>query len=414
MNSLEPKAYRLEPDRVFVGMSGGVDSSVSAALLKEQGHDVTGVFMKVWSPDWLPCPWPEERRDAMRVAAHLEIPFLTFDFTEEYKAHVVDYMIDEYRRGRVPNPDVMCNKFVKFDAFLRKSLAVGADRIATGHYSRVRQSTNHVQQSGAHLDTPCLSGRTRETCVIGLAPTHYQLLAGVDTNKDQSYFLWTLTQEQLSKTLFPVGHLLKSQVREEARRFNLPVAEKKDSQGVCFLGAIDMKEFLKHYIKEVPGEVLNESGEVIGHHEGVTFYTIGERRGFTITKKTPTDAPYYVIGKNIEANQLVVARRDRTEILVKELSSHLDAPRPSAGRSCVLEQVSWTGGVAPDPTKSYQARIRYRQPLQSCRLELTRSNASSEEQTCVVSFDAPQEAVAAGQSLVLYNGDECLGGGIIK
>ncbi len=451
----------LQPgSKIFVGMSGGVDSSVSAALLQEQGHNVTGVFMKVWSPDWLPCPWPEERRDAMRVAAHLEIPFYTFDFTEEYKQHVVDYMIEEYRRGRVPNPDVMCNKVVKFDAFLKKSLEMGADAIATGHYSRVRQST--IPKAPARTTTDVQSGRQKPKDVdaqnpvipaeagiqvpssYNLQATSYQLLCGIDTNKDQSYFLWTLNQQQLSHTLFPIGHLTKPQVRDEARRFNLPVAEKKDSQGVCFLGEIDMKEFLKHYIKEVPGEVVNESGNVIGRHDGVTFYTIGERRGFTITKKTPTDAPYYIIGKNIEANQLVVSHRsqesggnsqearampsENSVIPAQAGIQALDSTwiPASAGmtqyntRSIILENVNWTRGYSPDPTKVYQARTRYRQPLQPCHLEalLTRSKASSNLDTPCLSglnvvFDRPQESVASGQSLVLYDGEECLGGGII-
>jgi len=423
--------------RVFVALSGGVDSAVSAALLKEVGYEVTGIFMKVWSPDWLPCAWPEERRDAIRVAAHLGIPFHTFDFTQEYKQHVVDYMIDEYRRGRVPNPDVMCNKFVKFDAFLKRSVAMEADFIATGHYSRVRQNTNHKEHKTPNDSEfrnsviPAQAGIQTQSS-YALRPTPYALLCGVDAAKDQSYFLWTLTQAQLSRTLFPIGHLTKPQVRDEARRFGLSVAEKKDSQGVCFLGKLDMKEFLKHYIKEVPGEVVNEKGEVIGHHEGVTFYTIGERRGFTITKKTPTDSPYYVVAKDLEKNQLVVAHRESAEHPTSDThtqyaATHLDAARPSEYTSlaCVLEQTNWSRGEAPDSKKTYQARIRYRQALQKCRISKLETGNSDNQgaysssqfptSSFRVLFDHPQESVASGQSLVLYNekGDECLGGGII-
>ena len=200
---------------VFVGMSGGVDSSVSAALLKKQGFDVVGVFIKTWHPDFIKCNEEEERRDAMRVATHLNIPFLTFDFEDVYKKEVADYMISEYKAGRTPNPDVMCNKEVKFGAFLKKAISMGADFVATGHYAENRKNN---------------------------------LVKGKDPAKDQSYFIWTLKQKQLSKILFPVGNLNKTEVRKLAKKFKLPVAEKKDSQGICFLGAVDLKDFLKHYI----------------------------------------------------------------------------------------------------------------------------------------------------------------------
>ena len=238
--------------KVYIGMSGGVDSSVSAALLKKAGYDVTGVFIKVWQPDWINCTWKEDRMDAMRVAALLDIPFITLDLEKEYKEEVVDYMISEYRAGRTPNPDVMCNRYVKFGGFYDWAMKQGADYVATGHYAQV------------------IDGK---------------LIAGNDKNKDQTYFLWTLNKEQLSKTIFPVGNIEKPEVRKLAKKFNLPNAEKKDSQGLCFIGKIDIKEFLSHYIDSKRGNVLNIEGEVIGEHDGSFFFTIGERHGFNILKK---------------------------------------------------------------------------------------------------------------------------------
>src|ERR1035437_6131617 len=235
---------------VFVGMSGGVDSSVSAAILKKEGYEVIGVFIRTWHPDFLPCNEEEERRDAMRVAAHLNIPFLTFDFEDIYKREVADYMISEYKMGRTPNPDVMCNKYVKFGAFIKKALSMGADYVATGHYAQVGEAgkifSREYPASHRH--------HSKKSFLLRQSP---------DPSKDQSYFLWTLKQEQLKKILFPVGHLKKSEVRILAKKFKLPVAEKKDSQGICFLGPVDLKEFLKHYIKERKGKVLNEDGIII-------------------------------------------------------------------------------------------------------------------------------------------------------
>ncbi|MEK7175242.1 MAG: tRNA 2-thiouridine(34) synthase MnmA, partial [Patescibacteria group bacterium] len=239
---------------VFVGISGGVDSAVSAALLKEQGYDVVGVFIKTWHPDFLPCNEEEERRDAMRVAAHLDIPFLTFDFEEVYKKSVADYMIQEYKIGRTPNPDVMCNKEVKFGAFFERAISMGADFVAMGHYAQI--STEVENTEVRPLEYP-----RSDLCILTSV-----LKKGLDPSKDQSYFLWNLKQEQLSKILFPIGNLKKNEVRKLAKKFNLPVAQKKDSQGLCFLGAIDIKEFLKHYIKSKKGKVLNEKGEIIGFH----------------------------------------------------------------------------------------------------------------------------------------------------
>jgi len=366
---------------VFVGMSGGVDSSVSAALLKQQGYDVVGVFIRTWHPDFLACNKEEERRDAMRVAAHLDIPFLTFDFEGVYKKEVGDYMIAEYRAGRTPNPDVMCNKHVKFGAFLKKAISMGADFVATGHYAKVAFS----QVLGS--PRPQLRGARPDH-----AKKQLLLQRSIDVSKDQSYFLWTLKQEQLSKILFPVGHLKKEQVRKLAKKFKLPVAEKKDSQGICFLGPVDLKEFLKHYIKEKKGKVHNEKGEVIGWHSGVVFHTLGERHGFTITQKGPTDGPYYVVGKDIKKNILVVSQK-------KEI------PHSNILTNFRMKNVNWVNQV-PDENKNYTAQIRYHGELLPCKVECAKSNFAQ------VMFAKPV-LVASGQSLVIYDKDVCLGGGVV-
>ncbi|HJN62757.1 MAG TPA: tRNA 2-thiouridine(34) synthase MnmA [Candidatus Paceibacterota bacterium] len=347
--------------KVFVGMSGGVDSSVSAALLKEQGYDVTGVFIRVWQPDFTPCDWREERRDAMRVAAQLDIPFKTYDFRDEYKKEVVDYMIKEYREGRTPNPDVMCNRYVKFGSFLQKAIQEGADFIATGHYVR--------NEDG-------------------------KLLAGRDDNKDQSYFLWTLNQDDLKKIIFPIGEMEKPKVRKEAEKLNLHNANKKDSQGICFVGKIDVKEFLKNYIDSKEGNVLNEAGEVVGKHDGATFLTFGQRHGFTITKKTPNDKPYYVVGKNVDKNTIIVSN----ELKRKEFGS--------TRKGVEIERVNWISGEIPNLDKKYRARLRYRQNLRDCKVEANNNKIE-------IVFDELQENVTSGQSLVLYDGEICLGGGVI-
>lgn len=359
---------------VFVGLSGGVDSAVSAALLQKQGFDVVGVFIKTWHPDFLVCNEEEERRDAMRVAAYLDIPFLTFDFEEVYKKEVADYMISEYKLGRTPNPDVMCNKYVKFGAFLNKAISMGADYVATGHYARIADSLDHV---GVRVNSK-------------LQAKSYKLKAGLDPTKDQAYFLWTLNQEQLSKILFPIGHLRKMDVRKLAEKFKLPVATKKDSQGICFLGQVDLKDFLKHYIKEKKGEVLNEKGEVIGFHEGSVFSTLGERHGFTITKKSPNDQRYYIVSKNIEKNVLVVS--ENPNVVMQSLTIK-------------LEKTNWISEI-PEVNKNYTAQIRYHGEFLKCKIVYI-SPTSAE-----VIFEKPI-LVAGGQSIVTYDGEVCLGGGVV-
>ena len=338
--------------RVFVGLSGGVDSAVSAALLMEQGYDVTGVFIKVWQPDFLPCTWRDERRDAMRVAAKLNIPFLFFDFEDEYKKGVADYMIEEYRKGKTPNPDVMCNREVKFGAFWDKAKAMGADYIATGHYAR-------------NIDN--------------------ELYEGVDKEKDQSYFLWTLTKSDLEHVLFPIGHLKKDEVRKIAKKYGLHTAEKKDSQGICFIGDVDIEEFLSHYIETKPGSVLDTKGNIIGSHTGALYYTLGERHGFDINEKSSDSKPYYVVSKNIKENTITVSNND--EDILKSKSGEVSVERQNL--------------VSNNLPTNVEARIRYRQ---------SRFKISLEKNT--VKFLEPQ-TVDSGQSIVFYSGERCLGGAII-
>ncbi|MFQ5661796.1 MAG: tRNA 2-thiouridine(34) synthase MnmA [Candidatus Paceibacteria bacterium] len=357
--------------KVFVALSGGVDSSVAAALLQQRGLKVTGVFIKVWHPEFLPCQWRKDQVDAMRVCAKLEIPFLTFDLEKEYKKEIIDYMISEYRQGRTPNPDVMCNKQIKFGAFLKKALSSGADYIATGHYARI------IEKNG-----------------------EYKMLVGNDDNKDQSYFLWTLTQEELKHSLFPTGEFEKPEVRKLAEKFGLSTAKKKDSQGLCFIGKLDIADFLKNYIEEKKGDVLNEKGKVIGHHSGVTFLTIGQRHGFTITDKGTHDKPYYIVSKDIKNNTITVSHPIRTDGLETRPTSN-----GTSKKSIKIKDVNWISGEMPNISKNYKARIRYRQELQNCKI--------TKRQGLSVEFEKSQDTAASGQSLVIYDGEECLGGGII-
>ena len=386
---------------VFVGLSGGVDSAVSAALLKKAGHEVVGVFIRTWHPDFLECNEEEERRDAMRVAAHLHIPFLIFDLEKIYKKEVADYMISEYRAGRTPNPDVMCNKELKFGAFLKKALAMGADFVATGHYAGVAFAQDFLQ---SNVNRPQRQLRLHKTeakkaflngdvAKQDIPEKKLFLLKGKDPAKDQSYFLWTLRQEQISKILFPAGHLKKTEVRKLARKFKLPVAEKKDSQGICFLGPVDLKEFLKHYIKEKKGEVLNEKREVIGHHNGAVFHTLGERHGFVVTEKGPNDGPYYIVAKDMKKNTLTVSQ-NRT----KKHSGILKNTR--------IEKTNWIS-EAPKTGKRYTAQIRYHGEFLPCKVKCSTPSVAQ------VIFAKPV-MVAPGQSIVVYDGDVCLGGGVVK
>jgi tRNA-uridine 2-sulfurtransferase len=389
-----PTQSQIRKKKVFVGMSGGVDSSVSAALLKSAGYDVTGVFIKVWQPDWITCTWQEERHEAMRAAACLDIPFVTLDLEKEYKQYVIDYMIAEYTRGRTPNPDIMCNREVKFGAFWYWAQSQAADCVATGHYARVRKEQcasipkNFLPNTATDLPSNTIS-------------TSYKLLAGVDTNKDQSYFLWTLGQADLAHILFPVGDMTKPEVRALARKYKLPNAEKKDSQGLCFIGKIDVKDFLSHYIESVPGNLLNTKGHVIGTHQGSLLMTIGERRGFTIdpTEKTPHDSPYYVVAKNIRDNTVTVSNKkeDASEGGVLSLP-----PSISVG------EVRWTD-IPAQVGDRLDIRVRYRQVLTGAVVQ----SIDTEKHTLLLQPETPVDAVTSGQSLVMYRGEECIGGGVI-
>ncbi|MBI4086674.1 tRNA 2-thiouridine(34) synthase MnmA [Candidatus Kaiserbacteria bacterium] len=355
---------------VFVGLSGGVDSSVAAARLARGGYAVVGVFIKVWQPPFLRCDWEKERLDAMRVCATLGIPFLTCDAQERYKVEVADYLVREYKAGRTPNPDVMCNKYIKFGAFLDFADEHGADFIATGHYARRAGSARAARKK----DAPGIS-----------------LLRGVDASKDQSYFLWTLTQAQLSRTLFPIGDTLKSDIRREAAKYGLPTAEKPDSQGVCFLGELDMKEFLFHFIPRETGEVRDETGTVVGEHDGAVFYTVGQRHGFRLHQTDPNEPAYYVVAKDRANNVLVV-------------SHEKPALSPSALRALGLSDTSWVG---MPPRGTIEIQIRYRQKPVPATVEITGAT------TATVTPLAPLDLPAAGQSCVVYDGDTCLGGGIV-
>ncbi len=355
--------------KVLVGLSGGVDSSVSAALLKESGFDVVGAFIKVWTPPGLPCPWREDRRDAMRVAATLKIPFVTIDLEKEYKKEIIDYMIDEYKAGRTPNPDMMCNKTIKFGVFLKRAVDLGADFVATGHYARIKNRN---------------AGK-------------YKLLKGVDVNKDQSYFLAMLGQNQLSKIIFPVGGYTKTQVRKMALKYKLPTALKKDSQGLCFIGEIDMKDFLRNFIKPKQGKVLNEKGLVIGGHDGVPFLTIGQRHGFKLFDKDMNRKPYYVIKKDVRANTITVSE--------KPLQSEFSR------KNIDLKNVNWCSGKQPiiGAKKEYSCIIRYRGEPLKCFVD----SINDKKNTARIALQKHEYAIPPGQFMAIYKNDECFGGGVI-
>ena len=395
-------------------MSGGVDSSVTAALLKEGGFDVYGVHIKMWSDPDIPCNFKEDRYDAMRVAVKLDIPFETWDFTKEYKEAVVNYMIREYGEGRTPNPDVMCNQHIKFGIFLASALERGADFVATGHYVRrvpPGMSLKDTQKfpseeffsvsSSLVSRTAQLHARSSEKGLLKTCPLPISLLKANDTNKDQSYFLWTLNQNQLQHCLFPIGEYTKPEVRELAKKFNLPTAEKEESQGICFIGEINIRDFLKKYIPVKPGKVLTTSGKIVGEHEGLNFFTMGQREGLGIGG----GIPYYVVSKDFINNALIVAEGPYDEKLFKN--------------ELEVTDINWISGKEPKFPFRYEARIRYRQPVQRCRVERqVTSNKRQGLEACRAShvtcrFDEPQRAVTPGQSVVFYKGEEMLGGGII-
>ena len=359
-------------------MSGGVDSSVSAALLKQTGFDVTGVYMKQWSPKVLgkECIWQQERQDAMRVANQIGIKFLTWDFSKEYEKQVGKYMIDSYKNGITPNPDVMCNKVIKFGLFFDRAVKSGADFIATGHYAKLVVSSEVVS-------------RKRK-----LQTTNYKLQTARDTSKDQTYFLYTLNKKQLGKIIFPVGDYLKPEVRKLAKKFKLHTAEKKDSQGVCFIGPLDMKRFLKSYIKPKKGKIFSivdtptlrrvgVKGSVrLGEHDGVYYYTIGQRHGLDIKDGK---GPYFVVKKDIRKNVIYVGKE-------KDLFS----------KQAKIKNINWLQKPEKFPAL-VDVRMRYRAPLAKARIY---KNGN-------LVFIKPEKAIAPGQSAVFYRKNQVLGGGVI-
>ncbi len=384
--------------KVYMGMSGGVDSSVAAALLLQQGYDVTGVYMKNWSQDLpgLVCPWQQDYQDAKRVAVQLGIPFKMYDFQTEYRGKVVDYMVAEYQAGRTPNPDVMCNQEVKFKLFLEAALADGADMIATGHYARVWHSSGDhrgINSSSAHSPYQPHDSLRASQFPSATSPHEHQpkalLLAGTDVNKDQSYFLYRVSEAALAKTLFPVGELTKPEVRVLARKMGLTTADKKDSQGICFVGKVGIKDFLLHELgPQLAGPIIDQNGKTIGQHDGAIFYTIGQRHGL----KTGGGWPYYVTGKDMKRNEVhVTTDLDDHNLWHKTLR---------------LADIHWINGQ-PNFAKSYQVRPRYRAALIAGTLQKGPKN------TLEIELKDEVRAITPGQSAVIYDGGHVLGGGIV-
>ncbi len=349
---------------VFVGMSGGVDSSLTAALLIEQGFDVVGVYMKNWTRD-LPgfdCPWREDFEDAQRVAVGLDIPFEVFDFEKDYQDKVVQYMIDEYRLGRTPNPDVMCNQEVKFKLFLDLAKEKGADMIATGHYARIERGDDGQSS----------------------------LIKAANAAKDQTYFLYRVSQEALQMSLMPIGDFVtKEEVRQAARDRGIETAEKKDSQGICFVGKVGIKEFLSQFVETKPGPIVDSNGVRIGEHEGAIFYTIGQRHGLNVGG----GLPYYVTHKDIEANTVYV-------------TTDLNDPALWHDK-LTLRSLTWIND-APESGKTYKVQARYRGPFEDCTVTLEGDDLA------LATLQAPLRGIAAGQSAVIYDADRVVGGGIVS
>jgi len=351
--------------RVVIGMSGGVDSSVAAYLLKEQGYEVIGVFMKNWEEkdEYGVCAAEEDYEDVRRVCNQLNIPYYTVNFVKEYWDRVFTYFLEEYKRGRTPNPDVLCNKEIKFKAFLDYAMGIGADFLATGHYAR-------------------------KDYFYG----EYRLLRGLDSNKDQTYFLCGLNQYQLSKALFPLGNLEKKEVREIANSIGLITATKKDSTGICFIGERNFKDFLENYLPAQPGEIRSLSGEVLGKHDGLMYYTIGQRKGLGIGGRG-TGEPWFVVEKDLKNNILYVGQGENHPKLYSN--------------GLVATDINWISTKEKEKNFSCTAKFRYRQPDKKVTVKM------KDKKTCEVIFHEPQKAVTKGQFVVFYDKEVCLGGGVI-
>lgn len=390
---------------VFVGMSGGVDSSVAALLLKEQGYKVVGVYMKNWSRDLpgMKCPWAEDLADAKRVAVKLGIDFLVWDFEKEYHDKVVDYMLSEFRKGNTPNPDIMCNQEIKFKLFYEKAMEAGADYIATGHYARTgfdsTFSSAGLENSGTSYAGPPAEPPATRANLSGSSGIYVPefsnqdmlqkkqnskplLLRSVDENKDQTYFLYRISEEALSKTLFPIGGMMKPEVKKLAQEKGLHNAYKKESMGVCFVGEVGMKDFLKEYIEIEPGEIREiESEKVLGYHEGAVFYTIGQRHGLYIS----SDLPYYVVKKDVAKNIVYVSKNlNHHELWKKEIK---------------LKDIFIRNQIK---NEQILVRLRHRAPLIPAKFDGE-----------TLYFENEVKRPASGQSAVIYDGEVCLGGGII-
>ena len=351
--------------RIVLGLSGGVDSSAAALLLKRQGCDVIGVFMKNWDEtgDDGACTAAQDYEDARRIAEQVGIPFYVVNFTKEYYDRVFEYFLSEYRRGRTPNPDILCNSEIKFNAFLDLAVNMGADSLATGHYARLRRSDEGVR-----------------------------LLRAADSNKDQTYFLAGLTQQQLSKAMFPIGELEKGEVRKLAAEAGLVTASKKDSTGVCFIGERNFKKFLMQFLPAQPGDIVDLDGRTIGRHDGLMYYTMGQRRGLGIGgMNTGTGESWFVVGKDLKRNLLIVQQGEHEELFSTSLTTG---------------KLNFISGEAPATEFRCTAKFRYRQSDQAVTVHMEGENA-------VIVFDTPQRAVTPGQWAVLYDGDICLGGGPI-
>ena len=387
--------------KVYVGMSGGVDSSVSALILKEQGYQVVGVYMKNWSRDLpgMKCPWAEDLADAKRVAVRLGIDFEVWDFEKDYHKKVVEYMLDEFRKGNTPNPDIMCNQEIKFKLFYEKAMAAGADYIATGHYARTKKASNGSR-----------SAQSREP-----SSNATFLLRAVDENKDQTYFLYRISEEALAHTLFPIGEMLKPEVKKLAQEKGLHNAYKKESMGVCFVGEVGMKDFLKEYINIKPGEIREiESNRVLGYHEGAVFYTIGQRHGLYLDgeKGVINDGmPYYVVKKDIDNNIVYVSKNlNDANLWVKKLklqdivvrTNTIIPRRSTANGECLGEEPRGDNYKETHQETTVLVRLRHRAPLIPARFDGE-----------ALVFENEIKRPASGQSAVLYDGEVCIGGGII-